>query len=274
MRNKLLKSMITAVIFYGAILSFFFFFQRNLQYAPRGKVAAISYYHLNGFTEKFITTEDGVKLLGWYIAPSSPNQKIILHFHGNGGNLADRAHKFKNFAENGFGVFAITYRGYSGSENKKSTEKGLALDAKAALGFLLQAGYKIENIIFFGESLGSGVSLELASSLEKSAQPLAIILESPFSSVASVAKSRYPFLPVDLILHDKFESDKFVKKISAPILIFHGTADSVVSYDEGEKLFAAITSQKKFITVEGVGHLDFGEQFLTDEINKFLTETK
>jgi fermentation-respiration switch protein FrsA (DUF1100 family) len=101
----------------------------------------------------------------------------------------------------------------------------------------------------------------------------AVILESPFSSVVSVAQKRYWFAPVNLLLKDKFESIKFVPKIIAPVLVFHGTVDTVVPYSEGKKLFDRIGSSKKLITVEGVGHLDFTNQFLLEEMKKFLQES-
>jgi hypothetical protein len=99
-----------------------------------------------------------------------------------------------------------------------------------------------------------------------------VILESPFSSVLSVAKKRYWFVPVSLLLKDKFESIKFAPEISSPTLIFHGTADQVVDYSEGKKLFDAISAPKKLITGEGVQHVDFEEEFLLEKIKEFLTE--
>jgi len=274
MFSKLKKSIYALLVFYLTVLAFFFLFQRNIEYSPRGKVYEISNYDLPGFRKQSLIAADGAQILGWYNSPSSIGQKIILHFHGKGGNLADRAHKLRSFAQNGFGVLAITYRGFPGSSEEQPTENGFLLDANAALKFLFDLGYKPTDIIFFGESLGSGVALELASTLEKTAQPFAIILESPFSSVTSVAQKKYPFLPVSLILHDTFDSISFVKKVYAPILIFHGTSDNIVPYEEGQKLFAAINSQKKFITVQNAGHLNFGDDFLIIEMSKFFNEIK
>ena len=274
MLSKLKKSIYALLVFYFTLLTFFFLFQRNIEYSPRGKVYEISNYDLPNFRTESLVAADGAKLLAWYSSPSSIGQKIILHFHGKGGNLANRAHKLRSFAQNGFGVLAITYRGYPGSSAEKPTESGLLLDANAALKFLFDLGYKPSDIIFFGESLGSGVALKLAATLEKTSQPFAIVLESPFSSIASVAQKKYPFLPVNLILHDDFKSDIFVKKVYAPILIFHGTSDSIVPYEEGQKLFAAINSQKKFVTIQNAGHLNFGDDFLIIEMSKFFNEIK
>lgn len=260
------RLMFTAILTYLFFLSLLFVFQRKLQYFPMGNVSNIAAYNLTGFEEKILTTKDQIKILSWY-KPAANNQKIILYFHGNAGNLGDRSHKFAAFADDGFGVLAITYRGYSGSAGKPS-EAGLLLDADAALQFLLDQGYAEKNIILFGESLGSGVAMQLAAKHNFGA----IILESPFSSIANVAQKTYWFVPVNLLLKDKFESIKFLPKISSPILIFHGTKDPVVPYSEGKKLFDAVTASKKLITIEGGGHLNFDEEFLLKEIEKFLQE--
>lgn len=262
------KLLLLTAVGYVLILGLLFFFQRKLQYIPMGKVGPVSFYNLDDFAEEKITTEDGIKILSWY-KPAKKNEKIILYFHGNAGNLGDRAHKFDSFAKNGFGVLAITYRGYSGSEGKPS-EEGLMNDGRAAFKFLLDKGYSPQDIIVFGESLGSAVAVQLASKFDF----YALILESPLASIADIAQKTYWFVPVNLLLKDKFESIKFAPKISSPTLIFHGTNDLVVAYSEGQKLFETIKSPKKFITVEGGGHLNFGDEFLLEEIKFFLSKNK
>lgn len=258
--------MFYAISIYLGLLIFMFLFQRNLQYFPMGKIAAISSYSLAGFEEKILTTADQGKILAWY-KPAKSGQKVILYFHGNAGNMGDRAYKFAAFSEKDFGVLAISYRGYSGS-NGKPTEAAMRLDSKAALDFLLSQNYQPQDIIFFGESLGASIAIQLAEGFN----PYALILESPFSSAASVGQRSYWFIPVRLLLKDKFDSMKFAGKISAPTLIIHGTADAVVPYEEGQILFNALKVNKKFVTVEKAGHLDFTEEFLIEEMEKFLKE--
>lgn len=259
------KRMIAASTIYLILLALLFIFQRNLQYLPSGKISDISNYPLEGFTQKFLITQDSFRILSWYKKPASSDNKIILYFHGNAGNIGDRAHKLATFAKDGFGIMAISYRGYSGSEGSP-TQTGLMLDAQASLDFLFKEGYKAEDIILFGESLGSGVAMQLATKYRFAA----LILESPYSSIVSVAKKSYWFVPVNLLLKDKFESVKAAPKITSPILIIHGTNDQVVSYDEGKKLYRFIQSKKKFTTVDGAGHLDFSEAFLLKEIKEFM----
>jgi len=243
-------------------LSFLFFFQRKLQYVPTGKIEKVA----TDFREEILTTEDGVKILSWFKAPQK-SQKIILYFHGNAGNLGDRARKFEVFANSGFGVMAISYRGYFGSGGTPS-EAGLLNDARAAFKYLLDLGYLPKDIILYGESLGSGVAVQMAAKFDVAA----LVLEAPYSSIIDVAKQSYWFAPVSLILKDKFESIKFAPKVTAPTLIIHGNADKIVSISEGKKLYQEIKVRKKFIEVDGAAHLQFPNEFLLEQLQQFLLE--
>jgi len=251
----------TFIAVYLLLIALLFFFQRHLEYFPNGSAKTIP----PGFHSETLISSDKTKFLTWFY-PAQKGEKIILYFHGNAGNIGDRAHKLSALAGAGFGVLAISYRGYSGSEGKPS-EAGFVRDGEVALQFLRNQGYQDSDIILFGESLGSGVSVQLAAKTKF----YAVILESPFSSVVSVAQRQYWFVPVGLILKDKFESKNFAPLITSPVLIFHGTKDLVVPFVEGQKLFSVINAPKKFITVDGAGHLDFPEDFLVREIKDFLT---
>ncbi len=245
---------------YCLLLLAIFFFQRNLQYIPSGTISGIP----ESFEEKILTTEDNVKILSWFREPKE-NKKIILYFHGNAGNLGGRQDRLEAFINSGFGVLAISYRGYPGSEGEP-TEAGLINDGKAALKFILDIGYLPKDVVLYGESLGSGVAVQLAAKFDVAA----VILESPYSSITSVAQKIYWFAPVSWILKDTFDSAKFASEISSPTLIIHGTADNIVPFTEGKKLFDLIKAPKKFIEVQGAGHLGFSAEFLADEVEKFV----
>lgn len=254
------KIMTFILLFYVSVLAFLFFFQRKLQYVPMGRIERVAV----GFQEKILTTEDGVEILSWFKSPKS-GEKVILYFHGNAGNIGDRAHKFEIFADAGYGVMAVSYRGYFGSQGQPS-EAGLINDGKAAFKYLLDLGYLPKDIILYGESLGSGIAMQLAAKFDFAG----VMLEAPFSSIVNVARQSYWFVPVSLILKDKFESIKFAPQISAPVLIIHGNADNIVPISEGKKLYAAIKSRKKFIEVDGANHLQFPEEFLRDQMREFF----
>lgn len=254
------KTMLLAIVTYLSLIALLFFYQRELQYIPTGKAEKMP----EGFVAENLITDDGIKILSWFRKPQQ-GQKVILYLHGNHGNIGDRFEIVSAFADSGFGVLAISYRGYFGSEGKPS-EAGLIKDSEAAVKFLLDLGYGLQDIILFGESLGSGVAVQLAAKSNFAA----VVLESPFSSIVSVAKKVYWFAPVDLIIKDRFDSEKFAPQITSPVLIFHGTADKVVSFAEGKKLFNAIKSPKKFIEIQGAGHLGLSGEFLAEEIASFV----
>jgi hypothetical protein len=250
----------TSVAAYLLLLAFLYFFQRNLQYLPIGKVLQTP----DIFRSEILTDADGLRFLTWY-HPSPKNGKIILYFHGNAGNISDRTTKFLSLIDAGFGILAPSYRGYLGSEGKPS-EDGLIKNGKAALKYLHEQGYEDSEIVLFGESLGSGVAVQLAAEAEFGG----LVLESPFSSIVSVAQSKYWFAPISLMIKDRFDSEKFAPLIKSRTLIFHGTNDQIVPFLEGKKLFEVIKSPKKFIEVQGAGHLDFPEEFLVREIKDFI----
>jgi len=262
-----MRYLLLALGSYIFFIIFLYAFQRHIQYQPYGKLESFSNYNLTDFQEIKLKTSDNLEIISWYKKPLS-GQKTIIYFHGNGGNLSNRVHRYKSLGEAGFGVLAVSYRGYSGNPGYP-TQKGLMLDAKASYKFLLKQGLKDSDIILYGESLGSGVSANLA----KDHNFYAIIFESPFSSAASVAANRFPFVPARLLLKDKFESDKALQNLNTPILIIHGTKDKVVSFSEGKKLYDSISSKrKKFIKVPGARHLDFSDEFLVTKIKIFLSE--
>jgi len=259
-----LKKALWAMLFaYIAFASCLYFFQKSLQYSPDDNNKPLKYYNLNGFGEEVLKTPDGLNLVSWY-KKSEGNQKTIIYFHGNAGSLANRIGRYQLLAKN-FGVLAVSYRGYYLSDGEPG-EKGFFIDAKTAYDFLKNQNIKDEDIILYGESIGSGV----ASYLSQNKNFAAIILESPFSSILDVAKTRYPIFPIDLMLKDKFRSDLYVLNSKSPFLIFHGTKDRVVEYDLGRKLFQIIPTSKKLITVQNAGHIDFRDEFILTNVLKFV----
>ena len=132
-----------------------YFLQRSLQYFPSGTAMLPA-----NFQEKKIITQDNVELLFWQNIPKD-YKKIIVYFHGNAGNIGDRSYRFETFINKGYGVVALSYRGYYGS-NGKPSEAGFILDAQAVLKYLQNQKYSKNDLILFGESIGSGVVCQIA----------------------------------------------------------------------------------------------------------------
>jgi fermentation-respiration switch protein FrsA (DUF1100 family) len=245
--------------FYCVILILTYIFQRNLIYFPFGKILITP----QEFEEINLKTKDNEEIYAWF-KPAQENQNTILYFHGNAGNLSGRTNRFEKFALN-YGVMAISYRGYAKSKGNP-TEEGLYFDAESALDFLRSKKINTENIILYGESLGTAMVIKLASQHEFKA----MILEAPFTSIASIAKETYWFLPVDIILKDRFDSIKIAKKIKSPTLIFHAINDKIVPFKEGENLYNSLETKKKIIPLIGNFHIGISPEFAIDQLNTFL----
>jgi uncharacterized protein len=201
-----------------------------------------------------LETEDGENLVAWSIPPAA-DRPLILYFHGNAGGLDLRVERFRAMAKAGMGVLAIEYRGYAGSTGSPS-ERGLKLDGEAAYAAAIASGVKPERIVALGESLGSGVAVSIAAHHNVGA----LVLDSPYSSIADVAAAAYWFVPVRALLRDPFRNDLIIAQVKAPTLMVHGTKDPVVPVRFGEKLFALANPPKTFWRVEGAGHLALGER--------------
>jgi uncharacterized protein len=234
----------------AALLGVFYLFQRNLLYFPDTDRPDARELKLPAVREVELATSDGLRLLAWYVPPR-PGRKVIAYLHGNGGNIADRADRLHRFAEEGFGVLLVEYRGYGGNAGSP-TEEGLFADARAGLDFLAVEGVPPDRIVLFGESLGTGVAVRMAS--ERAVAML--LLESPYTSIAAVARWHYPFLPVDLLLKDRFDSLSRIAGVRAPLFVMQGGRDGVVPPQSGRELFAAAPEPKEIWIAPDGGHND------------------
>ena len=201
-----------------------------------------------------LKTEDGESLVAWSIPPLA-GRPLILYFHGNAGGIDLRVERFRAMVKAGMGFLAIEYRGYASSTGSPS-ERGLKLDGEAAYAAAIASGVAPDRIVLLGESLGSGVAVALAARHKVGA----LVLDSPYSSIADVAAAAYWFVPVRALLRDPFRNDLLIGSVSVPTLMVHGTKDIVVPIRFGEKLFALANSPKEFWRVEGAAHLALGER--------------
>jgi uncharacterized protein len=162
-------------------------FQRKLQYFPDRRLTELAQTGMIGGEELRLTTADGETLVAWHFPPKD-GQPLILYFHGNGGALVDRVPRFRMFTARGYGLLAVSYRGYGGSTGSP-TQGGLMEDGEAAYREARARGYGGEHIILMGASLGTGVAITLAATHETAA----LVLEAPYLSAFDVAQTHYPF---------------------------------------------------------------------------------
>ena len=186
-----------------------------------------------------ISTEDNIELLAWYHKKDIKRFKTILYLHGNAGSLENRIHKINHFNNMDINFLLLAWRGFSNNQGTP-TEQGLYIDARSAVKWLINEGVNEENIIIYGESLGTGVATEIAQNKKFAG----VILESPFTSMIAAAKSKYPIFPIKLLLKDKYESDKKIKNIKSPILIMHGEVDTIVPFWMGKEMYELANEPK------------------------------
>jgi fermentation-respiration switch protein FrsA (DUF1100 family) len=212
------------------------------------------------YEEVTLVTEDGVKLHGWLIAapakrPQPPG--TLLFFHGNAGNISHRGDSITIFTALGLDVLIIDYRGYGRSEGKP-TERGLYADAEAAWRWLTQTrGIPPGDIIIFGRSLGGAVATQLASQT----QPGALIVESGFDRLQSLAEAHYPLLSRLVPLRYRFSAVDLIGAVRCPVLVLHSPEDQIVPFNLGERLYEAAPGPKAFVELRG-GH---NEGFLSSQ---------
>lgn len=266
MAKLLLGVVILAFGIYLAVAISLFVFQRRLIYPADPTRHSPAEVGLDIVRETRLDTPDGETLVAWY-APAQPGQPTLLYFHGNGGTLRIRADRIRRFLGEGLGVFMPAYRGYSGSTGSAS-EPALIADSKLAYDHLLGQGLRAENIVIYGESLGTGVAVQLAADRRAAA----MVLEAPYVSLIDIAQRQYRFIPVKFFLLDTFASVDHIARINAPLLVMHGTEDRVIPLDSGQALFDAASQPKQMAVLRGAGHSDVYAFGAIQILRRFIDE--
>jgi uncharacterized protein len=246
--------------------------QRRLIYFPSPGPVPSAAAMLPGARDVVLETDDGIRLGAWFL-PASGGKRgpAVLICNGNAGDRSMRAPLAAALARAGRSVLLFDYRGYGGNPGQPS-EDGLAADARTAEAWLAaQPEVDPDRIAYFGESLGAGVAVGLA--VER--PPAALVLRSPFTSLADVGRVHYPWLPVGRLLMDRYPSIDRIGSVDAPVLVIAGSRDDIVPAKLSRRLYDAANEPKRYVEVPGVGHNDpellDGRQML-DEVGRFLSE--
>lgn len=257
-----------AILIYVSLVGGLFLAQRDMMYAPGYDKPLLKSTGIIGIEEIAVKTADGLTLFGWYKAPQD-GRPTILWFHGNASNVGWTAVSAIPYIKQGYGVLLAEYRGYATNPGKP-TEEGLYKDARAFMGWLLNEKKTPESsIILFGESLGSGPATQLAM---EHPTVQALVLEAPFSSAQDVAQKRYPFMPVGLMLKDKYDNLSKIREIRSRLIVVHGGKDRVVPYVFGERLFNAAPEPKSMVTIDAADHNNLAEFDVADKVISLLAE--
>jgi fermentation-respiration switch protein FrsA (DUF1100 family) len=267
-RRVVLAGAVVAAL-YVAVMAGVYAGQRRLLFVPNTGRPRAGDVGAPGLREVELLTSDGLRLLAWY-APGPAGAPVLAYFHGNGGNLGDRAARIRQFAKDGLGVLMPEYRGYGGNPGSPS-EAGFALDAKAAMAVLAAQGVPPGRTVIYGESIGTGVAVRVAV---EQGPVAAVILESPYTSITDIARERFWFLPVGLLIRDPFDSLGRIGRLRSPLLVLQGGRDAVVTPALGQRLFRAAPEPKEVWVAAEAGHenlMRFGaEAVITDYIRRHV----
>jgi len=240
-----------------------YIFQRQFIYLPSTETPRQEDFNAMDMTQVTLTTEDSLKLLAWY-KTAKPHQPTLLFLHGNAGHIGYRMPLIRQFIQAGLGILLLEYRGY-GSNPGSPSEQGLYQDGRAAMQFLLDQGVTANQIVLYGESLGTGVATKLASEYPVRC----VVLQSPFTSMTHLAHYHYPWLI--LKSWDKFDSLSRMNQINAPLLVIHGKLDTIVPFTQGLEIYKQANQPKSLMTLDKFGHNDlWSAPGFVDRIVQFI----
>ena len=228
--------------------------QRKLIYHPGVSLGTPLSHSIPEVVSIKLCTGDGLNITSWFKNASSDNL-ILIFFHGNSGHIGNLAAKVRPYVDADFGILLVGYRGY-GENPGEPSEKGLYEDAATALEFLLLSGVTPNRWVLYGESLGAAIAVEMAARFNFTAPVASVVLEAPFTSMSDAANAHYPFIPIKLLLKDKYNSISKIQKVTSPLMVLHGNIDKIVPQKLGIKLFDAANEPKSSLWINGAGHND------------------
>jgi pimeloyl-ACP methyl ester carboxylesterase len=264
MKLDIVMLVVWLVAIYAAICAAAYFGNRVFMYFPDPTRVPPMEVGLNGVKEIELAVADGTILVAWH-APAKDDTPTILYFHGNAANAANRAPRIELIKENGFGVLYLNNRGYGGSGGRP-TEKDNVADAIAAYDHLIGLGTPAGKIVAYGESLGSGQAVRLAT-----ARPVAaVVLEAPLTSTVDVARRTYFWLPIGVLITDKYDNERNIRSVAAPVLILHGEQDGVIPVEMGLRVYRAANQPKRIELFAQGSHDDLFDHGAWEETRAFV----
>jgi hypothetical protein len=238
------------LLLYGIVGIGIYYLQDFILFRPI-KVDPQQAYHFNiPFKELNIPYTDQVNISIVQFTTGGKAKGVVLYFHGNRRNISRYEKYARNFTRNGYEVWMIDYPGY-GKSTGKLTEQ-LLYDFAEQFYKLAETRFSGDSIVIYGKSLGTGIASWLAS--RKNCKRL--ILETPYYSITSLCKRYFPIYPIDRLIHYKIPSHQYLKQVIAPVSIFHGTSDWVITYGNAQRLVPSLKKSDEFITIPGGSHND------------------
>jgi pimeloyl-ACP methyl ester carboxylesterase len=257
---KFLKWSLAAVVLlaalaYAGIVGTLYAGQRALIFRPDATRVDPAAVGLARAREVALNPSGAPLLIGWRVAEADARRPVILYLHGNAANLGRRARRFEALTRGGDGLLAVSWRGYGGSEGEPS-EAGFHEDVAAALAFLRAEGVTPDRIILYGESLGAGMAVMTAARLAEAGTPVrALILDSPYESIAAIAAERYWWAPVHFLMRDPFRADRAAPKVRQPVFAVHCREDWLTPYDGARRLMGLLAGPTRLLTIDRRCHV-------------------
>lgn len=257
-----------ALLSYIVLVAIVFVMQRQFIYIPYQVFPEPALIGVGDMQVIEVTTADHLTLKALYRAPSQPSIPVIVLFHGNGGSIANRGFRAREFIDHGgYGFLLAEYRGYA-SNPGQPTEQGLYNDARAYMKFLtVDQGISQNRIVLYGESLGTGVATQMA--LEY-ADVRALVLESPFTSMRAMAQKQMFWLPAYWLVRDHYDNLGKIKDVKPPLLVLHGAKDGLVPFAQGVEVFQNAQTNKRLETFSEGGHVDLYDHGAGAKVRHFL----
>lgn len=265
-----IQTIVAGAIAYSAVVGVMWALQRRLMYNPDTSQPSRRQGGVSEMGEVTISSDDGLALLSWRRPAQRAGAPTLVYFQGNAGNLTERGDKVRPYLDRAMGVLLVGYRGYGANPGRPS-EKGLYADARAALNFLDHEGIPPARWVIYGESLGTGIAVQMAWEYAARDTPVGcVVLEAPFTSMGDAGRHRYPFLPVKTLARDRYDNLSKIAQIKAPLCVVHGTADPTVPVKQGRAVFAAALPPKEALWVEGGKHSDLYDFNVQSGIMNFI----
>jgi len=250
---------------WAAIVGIMYLGQRRMIYFPDQTEPHPHDHGLPQMESIRIAVDDTVEILAWWHAPTDNGHPVLVYFHGNAGHIGSRDYKIQDMVGAGYGVLLATYR-YNAGAGGKGSEQALLADARRCIEFIKNHDVVENRIVVYGESLGTGVAVAMAAEHNVGG----LILETPYTSIAELAHSRYWFALAKWLIRDRYDSLARIGKVRAPILLFHGDADTTIPMRFGERLFALANEPKRFVRFAEGGHADLDAHGALAVVQEFL----
>jgi fermentation-respiration switch protein FrsA (DUF1100 family) len=246
------KVLVHLLVIYCVVCALMWMFQRSLIYRSFRNVRTPQEFGLTDVSVKRLKAHDGVEFEAW-ARPAADGRPTVVVFHGNAGSLEQRVPLLRGLAERGFGYVAIDYRGFGNSAGSPS-ELGFYADGRATMRYALdEMKVPVTSLVIMGESIGTGVAVQMASEYDVAG----LFLQSPYTSLPDVASGSFFWLPVHRLMTDRFDNLLKVPNLHMPIFVLHGEKDSTIPVSHGRKILAAAKEPKESAFLTNVGHNDF-----------------